>query len=493
MGNKRKSLKLNENYKASKKALKEEKALENFLFGSNAADIEALPLGEELNNTDLADTKQDGDIEGSAADSAPVAAWEDEDDDNVYVNIAEDTRLRKLRTKERETVISGKEYTQRLRQKFNQLSQATSWATLPSTDEKESKELNSGSEEDDDDDDLLRTTSSLLDSAPMKLPPGSIQLTRMKDANVKDPSNAVIQSVEFHCGGELLMTAGMDKTIRLFQVDGIRNPKIQGIHIPDLPIHRAAFTPDGNEIIATGRRKFFYVYDIKGGSVDKIPGIQGREEKSWESFLVSPDGKLITMLGNNGYIVLVDRRTKKWVGNMKMNGGVRGGTYTKDGALLYTTGDEGRIMVWDVRKRGCVASFMDDGCLHGTSLSMSPDNNYLATGANSGVVNVYDASNNFHDTPTPKPLKALLHQTTPIDYLKFNHDSSLLLAASRRQKDSMKLIHLPTLTVFANWPTSTTPMHYVSAVDFSPQSGYLAIGNARGRVLLYRLNHYSSI
>ena len=47
-------------------------------------------------------------------------------------------------------------------------------------------------------------------------------------------------------------------------------------------------------------------------------------------------------------------------------------------------------------------------------------------------------------------------------------------------------------TVFANWPTPSTPLHNVACVDFSPHSGYLAIGNDRGRALLYRLNHYAS-
>jgi U3 small nucleolar RNA-associated protein 18 len=30
-------------------------------------------------------------------------------------------------------------------------------------------------------------------------------------------------------------------------------------------------------------------------------------------------------------------------------------------------------------------------------------------------------------------------------------------------------------------------------MDFSPKSGYLAMGNDKGRVLLYRLNHYSDV
>ena len=52
------------------------------------------------------------------------------------------------------------------------------------------------------------------------------------------------------------------------------------------------------------------------------------------------------------------------------------------------------------------------------------------------------------------------------------------------------LPHVASRTVFGNWPTGQTPVHHVSAVDFSPHSGYLAIGNERGRTLLYRLNYY---
>ena len=54
-----------------------------------------------------------------------------------------------------------------------------------------------------------------------------------------------------------------------------------------------------------------------------------------------------------------------------------------------------------------------------------------------------------------------------------------------------RVVHVPTMTVFSNWPTSKSPLHYVHSTAFSPHSGYLAIGNARGRVLLYRLHHYS--
>ena len=68
----------------------------------------------------------------------------------------------------------------------------------------------------------------------------------------------------------------------------------------------------------------------------------------------------------------------------------------------------------------------------------------------------------------------------------------LLAIASDRTKDALKLIHLPTGTVFQNWPSDRTPLRKVTSLDFSPGGGYLAVGNSRGRVLLYRLNHYGS-
>ena len=54
-----------------------------------------------------------------------------------------------------------------------------------------------------------------------------------------------------------------------------------------------------------------------------------------------------------------------------------------------------------------------------------------------------------------------------------------------------RVLHVPSMTVFSNWPTSKSPLHYVHSTAYSPNSGYLAIGNARGRVLLYRLHHYN--
>jgi U3 small nucleolar RNA-associated protein 18 len=88
-------------------------------------------------------------------------------------------------------------------------------------------------------------------------------------------------------------------------------------------------------------------------------------------------------------------------------------------------------------------------------------------------------------------LRTLPHLTTGVDSLAFNPDGQILAMASRMKRDSLKLVHLPSLTAFSNWPTARNPLHYVHSLAFSPGGGYLAIGNAKGRVLLYRLHAYA--
>ena len=83
-----------------------------------------------------------------------------------------------------------------------------------------------------------------------------------------------------------------------------------------------------------------------------------------------------------------------------------------------------------------------------------------------------------------------MNLTTSIDTLTFNSDGQMLAISSRLKRDALKLVHIPSCTVFSNWPSSKTPLHYVWCTSFSPTGGYLAVGNARGRALLYRIRAY---
>jgi len=119
------------------------------------------------------------------------------------------------------------------------------------------------------------------------------------------------------------------------QIDGKRNPKVQGIFLEDFPIQKAAFVPDGSAVVVAGRRNFFFVYNLQAGKVERVNCMVGREEKSLEKFEVSPDGKVVAFVGNEGYIILASLRSHQCIGTLKLNGKFWAGLWMNCGAGLW--------------------------------------------------------------------------------------------------------------------------------------------------------------
>ena len=244
-----------------------------------------------------------------------AAAWNDDDEAGTHssssssvdksggdasgVDISRSSRLRKLRANEDETTVTHEEYSKRLRTHYEKAHPTPAWAQRgaakkPAAVSESNSE--SGSESDEADAESIAAANTTaadadalsdLSTAPLLaesqlLQPGALSITRVKDANHADTGNAVVQAVEFHHSGQMLLTAGFDKTLRLFQVDGRRNAKVQSVFLPDLPVHTAHFNTRQEEVILSGRRPFFYVYDLARSAVRKVPRIMGRSEKSLE-------------------------------------------------------------------------------------------------------------------------------------------------------------------------------------------------------------------
>lgn len=177
-----------------------------------------------------------------------------------------------------------------------------------------------------------------------------------------------------------------------------------------------------------------------------------------------------------------------------MNGSVRSIAFTPDNTHLLSSGSDGDVYCWDLRTLKCVERFSNnDG---GISSYLEASHTHWAVGSESGVVNLYSSESSDNATTSKSlvssrsSLKSVMNLHTSTDMLRFNHDGQILAMSSRRQKNSFKLLHVPSKTVFSNWPTSKTPIGYAWSCDFSPESKFLALGNDKGRCLLYRLGHY---
>ncbi len=427
------------------------------------------------------DAEHDDDDNDDDDDGIDKPVWFDEDD--VEVDLMRSNRTKKLRNSRYEEVsnVTGNDLEKRLRKRFESTTMATArtdWARLDEDEQTEEGE------------DADESAAPLLASTTRKLPPQILQVVRCPDANQKDPNQAAVQAVHFHPGSDpdrpLLLTAGLDKTLRFFQVGSEGSDKIHGIHFPKLPIYSAQFLGDTGNVVVSGRRSFFYMYDAAAGKLDLVPRIMGREEKSLEKFAASPDGKTIAFIGNDGYIILVDVKSKQWIADLKMNGSARALTFTPNNEFLLASGSDGDVYRFDLRTRRCVDRFSNDD---GTITScLSASFKHLSVGAESGVVNLYSG----RIAKDRAPIKAIMNLKTSADFSRFNHDGQILAFSTRREKMGLRMLHVPTATVFSNWPTSKTPLNYVWSLDFSPESKFLAVGNDKGNCLLYKLLHYHS-
>ena len=411
-----------------------------------------------------------GEVEASGARKP---AWVDEGEEDVTVGIAGESRRRKLRRDVAETEVGGEVFSERLRDKYRELSgpRSHAWAALKPR----------GAEREAPSDAILRRSGSLLAPRGASLLPKVIEATRVKDANVTEPSASVLQAIEFHPKSLLMITAGFDKMLRVFDVDGVKNPKVRAAFFEDLPIRRAKFVDDAT-VLCAGRRPYCYKYNVETGAVSRIPQVSGMEGSSLENFSVGKDLRCVSFLGRNGEVCLVSSKTNRKVAELRVDHRATCAAFASDRELAVTN-SVGEVTRWDLRTYRCLDRFSDEGNLKATALAAG--SGYWAVGSESGVCNVYAGQ-----LGGSGPKKAVMNLTTKCDHLSFAPSGELLAISSSMKRDALRLVHLPTCTTYQNWPTSKTPLHYVHCTAFSPQSGYLAVGNARGKCLLYRLGHY---
>lgn len=197
-----------------------------------------------------------------------------------------------------------------------------------------------------------------------------------------------------------------------------------------------------------------------------------------------------------------------------------GVTGTGKDVELLTMSTEGSVHIWDIRNTGmevgCTSIWNDPGSFAAKGLEVSPNGKFWTVGSDSGIVNVYkrpsESYASSHAAPSTfmpstrvdqthamfgkvpggnmDPVKTVENLVTATTTMRWNADGQILAIASKAKKDALRMVHFPSMRVFSNWPTSGTPLGSVSSVDFSPASQYVAIGNTRGKVLLYSLRHY---
>ena len=480
------------------------------------------------------------DDEDEPLGSRQAAAWEDSDDERTLVSLASAPRLRKLRRTEAEDVVNGKEYARRLRKQFEMLQPRPEWARQAMQPAKKRRRLseNGGSEDGaDSGEELLDMGDDVPSAAPLskllhdaeslvrasgpaagmkrKLRPEVIDIQRAKDIAGVQPS--AITSLSFHPQLPLLLSSGPSSTLYLHQLAPsppapTPNPLLTSMHIRGTALTTTAFHPTDSRIFLSARRRYFHIWNLQTGRVEKIARVYGQqhEQRSMERFKLSPDGKYMALLGSTrkggGVINVLSATTLQWIAQVRVEsrGGIADFCWWRDSNGLSVAAKSGEITEWDLLEQRVTARWQDEGAVGTTVLALGGHFNdikspvgtdrWVAVGSSSGIINIYDRRAWLPSIPVqPKPTKTLDHLTTPTSHLAFSPDGQILAMASKWKRDAMKLVHLPSCTVFKNWPTSTTPLGRITGVAWcdggiSGQAdvhAVLAVANEGGKIKVW--------
>ena len=466
-------------------------------------------------------------------------AWEDSDDERLSISLASVAKHRKLRVAKGEDVVDGAEYARRLRQQFLRLYPLPEWAQA--ADEKEKKRRRRASEtsrtshdslsasDDSDDEDVesalplerfLRDANSFAGKdarKKRKLRPETLEIQRSRD--IPDRHKAAVSTLSFHPQYPVLMSSSTSAIIYLHHIaaDAHRtpHPMLTSVQVRSTPIRRAEFLyPNGDDIVFAGRRRYFHSWNLSSGHVQKVSKIQGhqKEQKTMERFKLSPCGRYMGLVATDqkggGMINISNVKTMQWIAQAKIDsrGGLADFAWWSTGNGLTILGADGQVVEWSMITRRTIGIWRDSGSIGGTVMALGGQNGpsdlggdrWVALGSKSGILNVYDrnvlirksaqgSDDDVELAPLPEPTRTLEPLVTAITHVIFSPDGQVLAFASKHKKDALRLVHLPTCTIYRNWPTSQTPVGRVSAIAFSSDSETLAVGNDAGKIRLWEI------
>lgn len=398
-------------------------------------------------------------------------AWVDEDDDQTLNEV-----LFKKRKKEKIDASGTKVYQNAMEKTLKEIMGVPKWAQCKN--EKPS--------------DSLLTVSGEFIKKPKYLNKDILQIQKLKDINYETKSEGpFISVIKFHPKSTVAMVAGSSGIVSLFQVDGTHNTKLHSVQFQKYPIFCGSFLNNGEEFIVGSRYyKYFYCHNMVTGKSTKVDNSKFCDITKTRNFCVSPKDDFFALCGNNGQIYLFSVSTKEFVDALQMNCNVTALCFSSDGSILYSHGEEGEVYAWDMKSRCCVKKFFDDGCLIGSSIAASSNNQFLACGSTSGVVNVYNSD--IFASETISPIKTIFNLVTPVTNIQFNTSGEILAIASNAKENALKLVHCSSMTVFSNFPSLSNILNKPTAIDFSPNSGYFAIGNNKNAANLFRLKYYGN-
>ena len=425
----------------------------------------------------------------------------EETKEKLTINLNKTNKLRKLKKEIGESKITSEEYELRIRDHYNNMNNIKNndlykWAEDEENEDANTNDISGANQEGDDLENLLRTNKSILNENKILTNSNNLKYQPCPQVT-KLPGYqhiSIMSTINFHPNKkEILLTSGLDKKLKIFNInyeDNFSSKLVKTINTLDIPIFSVKFISN-EDIIITGRRKHYYLYNIENQHLSRIEGnfaLSSNKINSLEKCFVGIDSNIYSFGDNYGNIYLYDISTKRFKYDIKISSSINSICFD-DKNYLYAVGDQSEIYIYDLRQyRNCLKKVNDYGNFYTNCMEISYDYKYIATGGKQGYVNLYSVSDLIKDlNEDVEPVKIYDNLTTSCDYVRFNKINSMLGMSSKWKKNALRFVNLENKNVFINFPSFREHMKYPFCFDFNCDNSLISIGNDEGKAFLFHI------
>jgi WD40 repeat protein/tetratricopeptide (TPR) repeat protein len=261
-----------------------------------------------------------------------------------------------------------------------------------------------------------------------------------------------VWSAEFSPDGSQIITGGLDKTIKIWQIDGQEVAQIVG---HTAPVRSACFSPDGQTILSSSSDKMIALWNLQG---DRLHTFVGHTAAVW-SAQFSPNGEMIVSGSGDQTIKLWHRDGTEILTISGHRGDVRTVLFSPDGEWIISGGADKNIMIWSLD--GTLLHTLKGHTADIRSISISLSGEFIASGSGDNILKLWHIENVNGEKAIAEAFSISAHSSA-IRSVCFSPEETMLATGSADKNIKIWDLHGKELQIFKG---HTDP---IRSVSFSP-------------------------